>query len=139
MGNNQIHPAFLGVGTIVVVKVKGTFGLIEHFGLVSAMRTTDGLPIIISNSKSRGQPVTESWDQFTEGQQYDRAYYPSELQPEIVLCNAYAMFGKRYDLVSWNCEHFVNACHGLPVTSKQVAGFVIAAAVGGLALAVAQN
>jgi hypothetical protein len=134
-----IPPNFLLPGTIVNAPMKGWFGLTRHFGIISGKRGLDGMPVVIANARASGGPAEESWTRFTEGQPHERAYYPSKLPPDQVLYNAYGMFGTRYNLVSWNCEHFVNACHGLRPTSRQVTGLALAAVVGGIALAAARR
>jgi hypothetical protein len=142
MTNPLIPPIFLLPGMIVAAPMKGWLGLTRHFALVTTKQGPDGLPVVVANSRNSGGPAEEQWNKFTEGQPHDRAYYPSALPPEAVLENAYRLFGTRYNLMSWNCEHFVNACHGLPATSKQikqVRGFALAAFVGGLALAAARS
>ncbi len=139
MRNLAIPPNFLLPGTIVNAPMKGWLGLTRHFGIVTNKRGADGLPVIGANSRASGGPAEEAWSKFTEGQAHERAYYPSALSPELVLYNAYGMFGTRYNLVSWNCEHFVNACHGLRPTSRQVTGFALAAVMGGIALAAARS
>lgn len=134
-----IPPGFLLPGTIVNAPMRGWW-LTRHFGIVSAKRGADGMPVMLANSQNRGGPGEESWAQFTEGNRHDRAYYPSSLAPEDVLANAYGLFGTRYNLMSWNCEHFVNASHGLRPTSRQViGGIALAAVVGGLAIAAAHS
>ena len=139
MANALIPPGFLVPGTIVNAPMKGWLGLTRHFAIVTRKRGADGLPIVVANARESGGPAEESWSKFTGGVPHERAYYPSRLPPDQVLYNAYSMFGTRYNLISWNCEHFVNACHGLPVTSRQVTGFALAAMVGGIALAAAHR
>src|ERR1700689_1858042 len=134
-----IPPNNLLAGTIVNAPMKGWLGLTRHFAIMTNKRGSDGLPIVIANSRGNGGPAEESWTKFTEGQPHERAYYPSKLPPDLVLYNAYAMFGTRYNLISWNCEHFANACHGLRPTSRQVTGFAPAAVIGGLAIAAARR
>jgi hypothetical protein len=140
MRNLAIPPSFLLPGTIVNAPMKGWFGLTRHFGIVSAKRGVDGMPIMIANAQDAGGPAEEVWAKFTEGNLHERAYYPSKLPPDQVLYNAYGMFGTRYNLLAWNCEHFVNACHGLRPHSRQVAGgLALAAVVGGIALAASRR
>ena len=139
MRNMVIPPNFLLPGTIVNAPMKGWLGLTRHFGIVTKKRGSDGLPIVVANALASRGPAEELWTKFTEGQAHEQAYYPSKLPPELVLYNAYSMFGTRYNLISWNCEHFVNACHGLHPTSRQVTGLALAAVIGGLAIAAARN
>ncbi len=137
MTNAPIPPQQLVPGTVVTVQMKGWFALAHHFALVTDKTGRDGLPIVVANSGESGGPGEKSWSEFVQGRSY-RSFYPSNLAPERVLYNAYSMFGTRYNLISWNCEHFANACHGRPVQSHQVRGIALAALVGGLALAAAR-
>ena len=139
MRDTLIPPRFLTPGTVVNAPMKSWLGLTWHYGIVSNRIVPEGLPIMLANSWATGGPGEESWDKFTEGQHhYSRAWYPSALLPEEVLANAYRLFGTRYNLVTWNCEHFVTSCHGLPAASKQIR-VAMAAVMGGLALAAARG
>ena len=138
MNTTTIPPQNLLPGTVVTVQMKGWFALAHHFALVTDKIGPDGLPVVVANSGECGGPGEKSWSEFVKGRSY-RSFYPSNLAPERVLYNAYSMFGTRYNLISWNCEHFANACHGRPVQSHQVrGGLALAALVGGLALAAAR-
>jgi hypothetical protein len=133
---------FLPPGTIVTAPMKGWLGLTQHFGLVTHRRGPDGMPVMAANARTSGGPAEESWDKFTEGTgHHTSACYPSVLAPDAVLANAYRLFGTRYHLLKWNCEHYVNACHGLPAVSRQVgrAQFAFVALAGGIALAAARG
>jgi hypothetical protein len=133
-----IPPQHLVPGTVVTVQMKGLFKLAHHFALVTGKIGADGLPIVVANSGENGGPGEQSWSAFVQGRSY-RSFYPSNLPPDIVLYNAYSMFGTRYSLLHWNCEHFTNACHGRPAHSHQLrGGLAVAAILGGLALAVAR-
>jgi hypothetical protein len=138
----NVPPRFLLPGTIVTAPMKGWLGLTQHFGIVTPKRGEDGMPVMVANSISNGGPGEEDWDKFTEGKRLlSGAYYPSSRPPDLVLERAYQLFGTRYHLLKWNCEHFANVCHGLPARSRQVGQaqqFAVAAIVGGLALAAAR-
>jgi hypothetical protein len=122
-------------GTVVTVQMKGLFKLAHHFALVTDKLGPDGMPIVVSNSGDTQGPAEFSWSDFVQGRQY-RSFYPSDLPPKTVLYNAYSMFETRYSFLHWNCEHFVNACHGKPAQSHQLrSGIAFLAIVGGLALA----
>ena len=134
----RIPPQRLMPGTVVTVQMKGLFKLAHHFALVSEKLGGDGMPIVVTNSGDFGGPGEQSWNAFVQGRSY-RAFYPSNLPSEKVLYNAYSMFGTRYNFLHWNCEHFANACHGRPAQSHQIrGGLVLAALMGGLALAAAR-
>jgi hypothetical protein len=129
---------YLLPGSVVEIPTKNFLGLATHFAIVGYRLGPDGLPIVIANSAETGGPAEWTWTAFTENRPYKAIYYPSRLSPEAVLTNAYSMFGKRYDLVGWNCEHYANACHGLPAISRQVNAVVTVVALSGIALALAK-
>lgn len=132
---NAIPPQELVPGTVVTVQMKGLFRLAHHFALVTDRRDADGMPVILANSGDTGGPAEFSWNAFVQGRHY-RAFYPSNLPSDRVLYNAYSMLGTRYSFLHWNCEHFVNACHGRPAQSHQLrGGLAFLAIVGGLAFA----
>ncbi len=139
MNNAPIPPERLRPGTVVTVQMKGLFRLAHHFALVSGKKGPDGKPIVIANSGETGGPGEQNWTDFVKGRSY-RSFYPSNLASGTVLYNAYSMFGTHYDFFHWNCEHFVNACHGRPAQSHQIrGGLVLAALMGGLAIAAARG
>jgi Lecithin retinol acyltransferase len=138
MNATPLPPQHLVPGTVVTVQMKGIFSLAHHFALVADKQGPDGLPMVVANSGETGGPGEMTWSEFVKGRSY-RAYYPSTLPPQTVLYNAYSMFGTRYSVLHWNCEHFANVCHGRPAHSHQVrGGLALAAIVGGLALAAAR-
>ena len=132
---SKIPPHHLLPGTVVTVQMKGLFKLAHHFALVSEKRDVRGLPLVVANSGDTGGPAEFTWDEFVQGRLY-RAFYPSNLPSKTVLYNAYSMFGTRYSFLHWNCEHFINACHGRPAQSHQLrGGLAFLAIAGGLAFA----
>lgn len=138
MNNAPIPPQYLVPGTVVTVQMKGLFALAHHFALVTNKTGADGLPIVVANSGDMGGPGEQLWSDFVKGRPY-RSFYPSNLPSDVVLYNAYSMFGTRYNFFHWNCEHFANICHGRPAQSHQLrGGLAFAAIVGGLALAAAR-
>ena len=137
---NATHncPRALRPGTVVTVQMKGLFRIAHHFALVTDKTGDDGLPMVVANAIQTSGPADVRWSDFVQGRQY-RAFYPSNLAPQTVLYNAYAMFGTRYHLLRWNCEHFANAAHGRPGRSDQVrGGLALAALMGGMLLAAAR-
>lgn len=130
----RIHPNFLRPGSIVTVPIKSWLGIPRHYGIVTPDHGPDGLPVVATNSLELGGPGEQYWTDFTQDQPYEHAYYPSRLSSEWVLYNAYRMFGTRYHVLSWNCEHYANVSHGLPARSTQVEAGALATLLGGLAL-----
>lgn len=113
-------------GTIVSVPVYIFF---RHKGIVSD-RWYGGKPVVISNSARAGGIAEEPWDVFTSGQLWAAEGHPGNLLPWEVLHRARSLHGTQYNALTWNCESFVNYCHGLPSSSPQLAAIVVAALVG---------
>ncbi len=122
-----MNPAFWPApGTIVYTLFLGVF---RHKGVVSN-RWWNGKPMVIANSLATRGVAEVTWDDFTAGQQGFVEGYPSNLSPLEVLYNARCMIGQPYNVASFNCEHFVAACHGQQPSSPQVVTVVVLAAVG---------
>lgn len=97
-------------GDVLVVRVRG---VIHHEGIV----TETGR--VISNSRRRGGVFEESLRTFADGKSVDNRGSLSGLSSEAVLANARARIGRRYNPISYNCEHFVRDCYGLRPHSPQ--------------------
>jgi hypothetical protein len=109
----------------------------RHVGLISDRRDWDGLPFIISNSPRAGGLVEEPFASFVGDQSWRLGGYPGNLLPAAVLYRARSCNRRTYDALLWNCENFVNYCHGLPETSSQVVATVMIAVLGALAFGAA--
>jgi hypothetical protein len=75
--------------------------------------------MVICNS-SRFGVVEQSWDEFQEGQDVKLEGYPGSFPYYEVLRRARSFIGRPYNLIQFNCDHFVNDAHGLPVASDQM-------------------
>lgn len=115
-------------GTVIGVRS----GPIEHVGIVTDARV-DGMPAVISNSRSHRGVREESLKRFARGRPI-RIHKPmSALPGEEVAIRARRMIGRRYDALRFNCEHFVRIAHGLKPRSPQLHG-ALAIAAGALAI-----
>src|SRR5436309_556299 len=120
-------------GTVIYIVV---FGFFRHKGIVSD-RWSNGKPMVFANTYGSGVRQLP-WDKFADGQVVYIEGYPSQLPPFVVAHHARQMIGRPYDLFWFNCEHFVDACHGRNPESPQVMGVVGAAFVIGLLALAAQ-
>lgn len=102
-------------GTIVEID----FGLYKHPGVVTD-RIMNSMPMVISNSFRKKGVFEESWEEFSNGEKVDISGYPGHLSPDEVLSRARSRLGTRWNLINWNCEHFVNWSHGLKMRSPQL-------------------
>ena len=113
----------------LVISVR--YPLYKHFAIVSD-RSFNGKPNLISLSYRAGTVLEEPWDTVV-------GKYPIELSPirgkdtaEIVLKRAryYLNSEIKYNLLTFNCEHFVRLAHGLPSESRQVQKALYGAIIG---------
>lgn len=95
------------------------FGFYKHYGL-STERFYNGKPTIISNSFRKMGVYEESWDDFSCGKDVQILEYTSSLNPDVILSRARSKLGTKWNLLTWNCEHFVNWSHGLKTHSPQL-------------------
>lgn len=119
---------FLPAGTVIGVRA----GVIEHVGIVTDQRI-DGMPAVISNSYSHRGVREETLADFARGRSYRVHKQMSKMPGEEVAHRARRMIGRRYDALSFNCEHFVRIAHGLKPRSPQLHG-ALALAAGALAV-----
>ena len=95
------------------------FGFYHHPGIVSD-QTINSMPMVISNSYRKRGVFEESWDEFSDGRKVETLGYPGDLSADEVLLRARSKIGTRWNLFTWNCEHFINWSHGLKPRSPQV-------------------
>jgi hypothetical protein len=110
-------PVWPEAGTVVSIPIALFY---KHKGIVSD-RWNGGKPMIISNSARSGGVHEEFWDVFAEGGTVMVDGYLGGLPNFEVLSRAKSLISSQYDLLRWNCEHFVAYAHGLKPTSPQVA------------------
>lgn len=107
-------------GSVVGVRV----GLITHVGIVTD-RLADGQPMVISNSMRSGRVEEEPWYVFQGPFPLVSITRPANLPAWQVLSRARQKLGTRWNLFSWNCEHFVAWAFGQQPNSPQLRAGVI--------------
>ena len=115
-------------GTVLGVR----FGLIEHVGIVTD-RTIDGMPAVISNSRAHGGVREEALSSFAEGRPFRVYKTMGKLPKREISRRARRMIGRRYDVLRFNCEHFVRIAHGRKPRSPQL-HTALAVAAGAFAI-----
>ncbi len=111
-------------GTTISVK----FGFYKHYGLVSE-KNINGVPMIISNSFRRKGVYAEPWEDLTCNRKIEIRGFPGQLDPHLVLSRARSKIGTKWNLINWNCEHFVNWAHGLKAHSPQLNAYATCASI----------
>ena len=111
-------------GTIVQID----FGLYKHPGIVSDA-SVNSMPMVISNSFRKRGVYEESWEEFSNGKKVEILGYPGNLSSNEVLNRAKSKIGTKWNLLFWNCEHFINWSHGLKTRSPQIRAYTAYAVV----------
>jgi len=86
----------------------------SHVGTVSENQ------LIYANSRKFRQACEVDAYGFSEGREIYNLGSKGILPAWEVLRRAKSRLGEPYDLFDFNCEHFNNYCHGLPIESRQV-------------------
>jgi len=102
---------------------------IKHYGIISGINELGEL-LVISNSKTMGCVAEEPLKNFGMGRQAVVAGYPDNCSASYVISRARSQLGKKYDLFSDNCEHFVRwTYHQNPESPQLQFFFVLAGAL----------
>lgn len=121
------RPTQLSPGTVVSTPA---YGIFKHKGVVSDRASSDGRLMIISCSGRAGEVREETEEEFSQGNEIVSEGYLGNLHVQEVLYRARRCIGKKYSLLSWNCEHFVRYAHGLEPSSPQLATTFVLASLG---------
>lgn len=101
----------------------------RHRGIVVGW-DGNGQPLVASNSAARNGVCVESLSDFADGRDVTIAELPPKELHLAIIQRVRKKLGSKYDLVSWNCDHFVEWSLGREVKSKQLQDW--AAIVAGL-------
>lgn len=115
-------------GTVIEV----CYPIFKHYAIVSD-QIVDGHPTLISLSRRTNTVTEEPWQKVTQGRRTKISPIHGQLPGNIVVANARACMRTkdlRWNLLTFNCEHFVRLVHGLTVESDQVKSAVKGAAIG---------
>lgn len=106
------------------------WGLIRHRGLKVCIPGYE--PFVYANAPAVGV-ARQSVAEFAGGRAVTSLPAVTHLDPSQVVARAERMLGRPYDLLSWNCDHFVASALGRKPESPQLRGIVLAL-VGAFAL-----
>lgn len=117
----------LSPGSVISIR----YPLYKHFAIVSDC-SIDGKPSLISLSSRTGGVLEESWNTVVDKYPIELSSLRGDDTTEIVLKRARSYLNSdiKYNLLTFNCEHFVRLAHGLPVESKQVQRAIYGAILG---------
>lgn len=108
-------------GTVIGVRV----GIATHVGIVTDRTDINGVPMVISNSHRAGCVAEEPLRVFQGIFQLVPVAQPAIVPSWQVIERARQKLGARWDLFSWNCEHFVHWAFGQEPRSPQLQALVI--------------
>ena len=123
---------FLVPGTVLSVPTEWRGVWVTHFGIVTD-RYEGGERTVIAGSKRFGQVVEQRFSEFLDGQKHRVVEWYGNLPPSTVVARARASIGRKWKLLSQNCEHLVRDFHGLvprsPQVDQAIAGLILAVGV----------
>lgn len=106
------------------------WGFIRHHGLKV---TIPGYKAFVYSNAPGFGVTRQSVAEFAGGRVVTSSPAITQLNPSQVVARAERLLGRRYDLLSWNCDHFVASALGRKSESVQLRG-VLAVLVGVFAL-----
>ena len=125
------HSISLLPGDVIAVR----YPMYKHFAIVSDQEDTfHGVttPNLISLSYRTGTVQEESWHIVVGNKAVEKSTISGNKPSRSVLSRARTcmQLGIQYDLLTFNCEHFVRYAHGLAIESIQVKNTLYGAAIG---------
>lgn len=106
----------------------------RHLGIVSD-RWHGGKPMVISNSARVGGVREDPWDVFTQNRPVTVESNAPALFPAETISRARSHIGTGYDVLKWNCEHFVSYAQGQKPSSPQTVVTLAVAVLGWMLIA----
>jgi hypothetical protein len=117
-------------------------GAVIHKGLIHSV-TIAGPCVtiwIMDNNPDRGSVGYRTLEDFAKGQTaWLENPVQSWQQAEAIIARAESQFGRLYDMLTFNCEHFITLALGNEPESRQLQGFAWLAAGVAAAILIAAN
>lgn len=125
--HDTIKPNLLEAGTVIAIR----YTMYKHFAIVSD-RLINGIPNLISLSYRTSKVQEEPWDIVVGNRSIEQSFIKGDYSKEVVLSRARSCIDKniKYELLTFNCEHFARYAHGLPIESVQVKQAIYGAVLG---------
>lgn len=101
-----------------------------HWGLL--VQDWLGNAVVYANCPGKGV-VRQTLDQFRDGRPFEIVKATTGLSENQILRRAHQAMGRPYDLLNWNCDHFVQWALGNEVKSPQLKVAATIAVVLGIA------
>ena len=128
----HINPILLVPGTVIAIR----YPMYKHLAIVSD-RISNGMPYLISLSFRKNGVEEETWNTVVGSHAIEPCSINGDYPKEIVLLRARSYINRKikYNLFTFNCEHFARYAHGLPIESVQVKHALYGAALGAVSCA----
>lgn len=123
---NSSHDEPLELGCVVALDCL----VYDHVGVVTGLDRS-GQPLVSSNSARRGGVYEESIDEFRQGGPLRVSSRPVGREVVAIVRRARSMIGRQWDLLTFNCDHFVELALGREPRSRQLQGWLVLGAVVG--------
>lgn len=121
---NELTP-----GKVIAIR----YTLYKHFAIVSdCFDNNNGMPKLISLSYRSSAVQEESWHDVVRGKPIEETNIKGNYTQDVILARARSCIDRsiKYNLLTFNCEHFARYAHGLPVESIQVKRALYGAVLG---------
>ncbi len=125
--SNYIHLNKLKPGKVIAIR----YSLYNHFAIISDV-FENGMPKLISLSFRTSAVQEESWHKVVGNHLVEESNIRGNYTKDTILARARSCIGEdiKYNLFTFNCEHFARYAHGLPIESIQVKQVMYGAALG---------
>ena len=111
------------------VRIRRPYVINHHAIIVGGSVATLGPVMLIDNAKADGVSL-RPLEEVAAGDPVEVVARPQSAEhANHIVERAYSQIGKRYDLISQNCEHFSSWCYSGKPRSIQLQGFGFLAAV----------
>lgn len=110
----------LPIGTVLSAQ----FTFFQHVGIITG-RDHRGLPVVTSNSARKRGVCIESIEEFSGGRPLRATSRESRLSTVEIVRRAQSAIGWKYDLLRFNCDHFVEWALGCEPQSQQLQAWAI--------------
>lgn len=126
--NNAINLSELTPGKVIAIR----YPLYKHFAIISDCLGKDNMPNLISLSYRNSSVQEETWHKVVGAKPVEESSIKGNYTQTTILTRARSCINNniKYNLLTFNCEHFARYAHGLPVESIQVKHVVYGAVLG---------
>lgn len=115
-------------------KISFFFGLghaLKHVGVCAGFHPVSGEPLVAHNSQRFGGVRMSPISEFSEGRKVKVYPQSTPRSPETIQQRIRELLGKPYNVLSFNCEHFVSEVQQGRARSPQLALWFGAVLIGG--------